>query len=127
VQVDRVRTEPWLSLRELATEFGVTAAAIWNIRHGRTYKDCGLTKTYIVRITDNQERYSLGSFTTPEGAQAAIDTFNRINPWPRGSVEKSKGRYRARLSLGTYDTRWAAERVNFRALSILRAADPDER
>jgi hypothetical protein len=125
-QVDRVRAQPWLlgSLRRLAEELGVTPTSIWNIRHGRTYKRSQLTQTYVVRVTDNQERHSLGSFVTPEGARAAIDAFKRTNQWPRGSVEKTKGRFRARLSLGTYDTRWAAERANHRALDILRAAEP---
>jgi hypothetical protein len=124
-QVERARALPWErgSLARLAREFGVTSAVIWNVRHGLTYKRPGLQQTYVVRVTDGGERYSLGTFLTPEAAQHAMDTFKRTNKWPRGSVERQKdGRYRARLSLGVYDTRRAAERVNRTALKILNGA-----
>jgi hypothetical protein len=47
----------------------------------------------------------------PEAAQHAIDTFVRVNKWPRGSVERMKTRYRVRLSLGLYQTRYAAKKA----------------
>jgi hypothetical protein len=97
---------------------------IWNIRHGFAYKRPDLRQTYIARVSDNRERINLGSFLTPEAAQAAIDNYQRSNKWPRGSIEKAKGRYRARLSLGTYDTRWAAEQSCEQALEILGRRSP---
>jgi hypothetical protein len=120
-QVDRVRALPWEagSITRLAKEFGVSPTAIWNIRHGRTYKRPWLAKTYAARVTDHRERYNLGTFRTPEEAQHAIDRFKRTNKWPRGSVEKAKGRFRARLSLGIYDTRHAAEWACSKALEVL--------
>jgi hypothetical protein len=123
-QVERVRALPWErgSLSRLAKEFGVNKTAIWNVRHGLSYKRPWLRKTYIARVTDGQERYSLGSFRTPEAAQNAIDNFKRTNKWPRGAVYRERGRFRARLSLGVYDTRWAAERRCNEALKILDAA-----
>ena len=111
-QVDRIRGLPWErgSCVALARELGVSVALVSNIRHGLAYKRELPQKTYVARVTDGRERYTLGSFLTPEAAANAIDQFKRTNRWPRGSVERSKsGRYRARLSLGIYDTRWAAE------------------
>jgi hypothetical protein len=94
----------------LARELKVSVALVSNIRNGLAYKRELPQKTYVARVTDARERYTLGSFLTPEGASNAIDQFQRTNRWPRGSAERSKGgRYRARLSLGIYDTRWAAE------------------
>jgi hypothetical protein len=125
-QAERARSLPWEhgSLRRLAKEFGVTPSVIWNIRHGYSYKRPLPQKTYIARVTDGRERYNLGSFRTPEAAQNAIDSFERVNKWPRGSIEKAKGRFRARLSLGAYDTRWAAERAVDRALEVLAMTNP---
>jgi hypothetical protein len=111
-QVDRIRALPWQpgSCVKLAQELGVSVALVSNIRNGLAYKRELPQKTYVARVTDGRERYTLGSFLTPEAASNAIDQFQRTNRWPRGSVERSKGgRYRARLSLGIYDTRWAAE------------------
>jgi hypothetical protein len=121
-QVERIRALPWEhgSLAQLAREFGLTAAAIWNVRRGLTYKRPGPQQTYTARVTDGGERYSLGTFLTPEACQNAIDHFKRTNEFPRGSVERQKdGRFRARLSLGVYDTRWAAEEASRKAIEIL--------
>lgn len=114
-QVERVRALPWErgSYAALAQELGVSRTLVWKIRSGLAYKRELPQKTYVARVTDANERYSLGSFLTPEAAQNAIDQFKRTNRWPRGSVERTRGgRYRARLSLGVYDTRWAAERAS---------------
>ena len=112
---------PWLrgSGVALAREFGVSPTLIHNIRHGLAYKRRLPQRTYWARVTDGRERYSLGPFLTPEAAQDAIDKFPRTNKWPRGSVTREKGRFRARLSLGIYDTRWAADRANDRAIAKL--------
>lgn len=121
-QIERVRALPWErgSGRALAKELGVSPTLIYNIRHGLAYKRRELPqKTYVARVTDGSERYSLGSFLTPEAAQNAIDNFARTTKWPRGSVEREGKRFRARLSLGIYDTRWAAERANAQALAKL--------
>jgi hypothetical protein len=121
-QADRVRALPWErgSGRALAKELGVGETLIHNIRQGLAYKRPDQPQqTYVVRVTDGSERYSLGSFLTPEAAQDALDKFERRNKWPRGSVERAGKRFRARLSLGIYDTRWAAERANTKALATL--------
>jgi hypothetical protein len=116
-QVELVKTSP-LSCGRLAKELGVSNATIWKIRHGLSYKHW-LTQTYVARVTDGNERYSLGSFATPEAAQAAIDNFKRTNKWPRGSIEMAKGRFRARLSLGVYDTRHLAIQACTKAIEKL--------
>lgn len=124
-QVDKVRALPWRrgSGRALAAELGVAPSLVSNIRRGLAYKREEPQQTYAARVTDGNERYSLGSFLTPEAAQDAIDKFARTNKWPRGSVERAGGpgakRFRARLSLGIYDTRWAAERANTAAIAKL--------
>ena len=67
-------------------------------------------RTYWARVTDGRERYSLGLFLTPEACQNAIDEF-RAPTAGRGQISRTKGgRWRARLEIGTFDTRWAAER-----------------
>jgi hypothetical protein len=90
-----------------------------NIRNGLAYKRALPQRTYVARVTDQRERYSLGSFLTPEAARGAMDQFKRTNTWPRGSVERAKKRFRARLSLGLYDTRWAAQNACQAALAKL--------
>ena len=116
-----MRALPWThgSGRALAKELGVSPTLIHNIRQGLAYKRDLPEKTYWARVTDGRERYSLGPFLTPEAAQDAIDKFARTNKWPRGSVEREGKRFRARLSLGIYDTRWATERALKRAIAIL--------
>jgi hypothetical protein len=116
-QVEFVKTSP-LSGYRLAKNLGVSSNTIWKIRHGLSYKHW-LLATYVARVTDGRERYSLGSFASPEAAQAAIDRFNRTNKWPRGSIEMAKGRFRARLSLGVYDTRHLAVQACARAIEKL--------
>jgi hypothetical protein len=123
-QTARVRALPWLrgSGRALAKELGVSPALISDIRRGLAYKRELPQRTYWARVTDGRERYSLGPFLTPEAAQDAIDKFARTNKWPRGSVERVKGgKYRARLSLGIYDTRWAGDRACAKAIAKLSA------
>lgn len=122
-QVDRVRALPWErgSGRALARELGVSEPLIHYIRYGLAYKRRDQPQqTYIARATDGGARYSLGSYLTPEAAQNALDKFQRRQKWPRGSVERVKGgRYRARLSLGVYDTQWEADRANAAAIARL--------
>jgi hypothetical protein len=122
-QTARVRALPWThgSGRALAKELGVSPTLIHNIRQGLAYKRDLPEKTYWARVTDGRERYSLGAFLTPEAAQDAIDKFARTNKWPRGSVEREGKRFRARLSLGIYDTRWAADRACTAAIAKLSA------
>jgi hypothetical protein len=120
-QTAQVRALPWThgSGTALAKELGVSPTLISNIRRGLSYKRELPRQTYVARVTDGNERYSLGSFLTPEAAQDAIDKFARTNKWPRGSVNRVGKRYRARLSLGIYDTRWAADRACTAAIAIL--------
>jgi hypothetical protein len=120
-QVEQVRALPWErgSLTRLAKEFGVAKSVLSEIRSGLRYKRPGLQQTYVARVTDGRQRYSLGSFLTPEAAQNAIDSFPRTNKWPRGSIYQAGTRYRARLSLGTYVTRREAEQALDRVLKLL--------
>lgn len=120
-QVARIRALPWErgSAQSLARAFGVSPTLISKIRNGLTYKREQPQQTYVARVTDGQERYSLGSFLTPEAAQNAIDKFRRTNKWPRGSIEPTKTGFRARLSLGVWQTRWAAERAINTAIAKL--------
>jgi transcriptional regulator with XRE-family HTH domain len=122
-QTARVRALPWTrgSGRALARELGVSPTLISDIRRGLAYKRELPQATYVARVTDGNERYALGSFLTPEAAQDAIDKFARTNKWPRGSVERVGKRYRARLSLGIYDTHWAGERACAKAIAKLSA------
>jgi hypothetical protein len=124
-QVAKIRALPWEkgSGRALAREFGVSGSLISVIRHGYAYKEGLLETGYSIRVTDGRERYSLGPFHTPEAAEHARQQFEmrRSRPWPRGSVERNKGRWRSRLSLGVYDTRWEAEAANRKACEILRS------
>jgi hypothetical protein len=111
-QRDRVLALPWEhgSGAALAREFKVSQTLISQIRNGVTYKRPEVTETYVAVVTSDTERYALGSFRTPEASQNAIDKFRAENQLSGGSIEKTKkGRYRARLKLGTHDTRWAAE------------------
>ena len=120
-QVARIRALPWEPGARLARELGVSPSLVSQIRTGLKYKRALPQQTYYARVTDGSERYSLGSFLTPEAAQNAIDNFKRTNRWPRGSIERTKqGRYRARLSLNTFATRWAAERAIEQAMTALR-------
>jgi hypothetical protein len=122
-QVARIMALPWEhgSGRALAREFGVSPTLVSNIRNGFDYKRAQPRQTYWARVTDDRERYSLGPFLTPEAAQNAIDRFARTNKWPRGSVERTKGgKVRARLSLGIFETRWAAERAIASAMAKLQ-------
>jgi hypothetical protein len=100
----------------------VSQSLISNIRNGLAYKRELPQETYVARVTDGRERYSLGSFLTPEAAQNAMDSFDRTNRWPRGSVEKAKSKFRARLSLGVYETRWAAQNACEKAMARLAVA-----
>jgi transcriptional regulator with XRE-family HTH domain len=121
-QVARVRARPWArgSTMALARELGMSQSMISQIRSGYRYKRPEMTETYHARVTSGTERYSLGSFGTPEAAENAIAKFREQNPLRSGSIEKTKdGRYRARLGLGTFDTRWAAEREIRKAKSTL--------
>lgn len=124
-QIRCVRALPWTqgSGQALAKEFGVSPSLISNIRRGLIYKREQPQKTYHARVTDRGERYWLGTFLTADAAQNAIDRFKRSGRWPRGSVERTNatdGRFRARLSLGIYDTRWAAELACARAIARLQ-------
>jgi hypothetical protein len=121
-QVARIRALPWQhgSGRALANEFGVSPSLISNIRHGLIYKRAPPQQTFVARVTDGNERYSLGSFLTWKAAQDAIDKFERTGRWPRGAVHREGKRFRARLSLGIYDTRWAAENANDAAIAKLK-------
>ena len=118
-----MRALPWThgSGMALAKELGVSPTLISNIRRGFSYKRELPQQTYSARVTDGRERYSLGAFLTPEAAQDAIDKFARTNKWPRGAVQREGKRYRARLSLGIYDTRWAADRACAAAIAKLSA------
>lgn len=124
-QVDQIRALPWErgSAVRLARELGVSKALISNIRNGLVYKRKELPQqTYLARVTDQNERYFLGSFLTPEAAQNAINNFPRTSKYGRGSIGKTTtGRYRARLSLGVYQTRRAAEQAIEQALEKLSA------
>jgi hypothetical protein len=123
-QVARVRETPWArgSTVALARDLGVSKGLISQIRNGYAYKRPEITETYNARVTNGNERYSLGSFRTPEAAENAIAKFRDENPSRIGSIEKTKdGRYRARLKLGTFDTRWAAEHEILKAKSALGA------
>jgi|SRR6516162_485754 hypothetical protein len=120
-QVARIRALPWEPCTRLARELGVSPSLVSQIRNGYRYKRALPQQTYYARVTDGSERYALGSFLTPEAAQNAIDNFPRTNRWPRGSIERTKqGRYRARVALNTYATRWAAERAIEKAMTALR-------
>jgi hypothetical protein len=124
-QVEKVRRTPWVpgSGAALARELQVSAALISLIRHGYIYKQAVRPReSYYARVTAGGERYWLGTFCSREAAQAAIDNFELVNRWPRGAVVRAKNSYRARLSLGQYDTPHAAERANERAIAALRTA-----
>jgi hypothetical protein len=111
-QRDKVLALPWEygSGAALARELNVSQSLISEIRRGFRYKRPEVKETYVAVVTSDTERYALGSFRTPEASQNAIDKFREQNPLSGGSIEKTKkGRYRARLKLGTYETRWAAE------------------